>query len=430
MPTANLHSNETHSHIHCDHWPLQKHVFTCTLPSFSLQNHTLTYPLLSCSLLKHTFTCHSILYSTETHDHMHNKYCTPQNHTFTCSLLSYTLEKHTFIWPLLSLHSTETHIHLLTTILHSTNTHFHATWFPALYRNTHSRSQSHPALYRNAYSYAHCILHTTVTFTHISSATLPSTETHLHMPTANLHSIEIVMCPLLSWTLQIYLFSFPLYSTETHIHMPAVIRALNINTYSDAHCYQCTHTVIHIHRPTAYFTDTHNPISLLSWIVQTYIPIPLLFPTLQKHTFTCPLPFCILQKHTFTYPLHIALHRNTHSHAATFNALKMNTLPCLLPSLYSTVAHIHRPIAVFHSTGTHILMPTALLHYIETAFTFPLPTAFHTEFTCPLYKALYRNIHSNAHYYQYITINKYSQPHNCPEFYKKHINIHTAYCTL
>ena len=96
----------------------------------------------------------------------------------------------------------------------------------------------------------------------------------------------------------------------------------------------------------------------------------------------------------------------------------MNTLPCLLPSLYSTVAHIHRPIAVFHSTGTHILMPTALLHYIEIAFTFPLPTAFHTEFTCPLYKALYRNIHSNAHYY-HCTINKYSQPHSCPEFYKK-----------
>lgn len=177
------------------------------------------------------------------------------------------------------------------------------------------------------------------------------------------------------------------------------------NTHSQAHC-------------ILNFTDTHNPISLLSWIVQTYIPIPLLFPTLQKHTFTCPLPFCILQKHTFTYPLHIALHRNTHSHAATFNALKMNTLPCLLPSLYSTVAHIHRPIAVFHSTGTHILMPTALLHYIETAFTFPLPTAFHTEFTCPLYKALYRNIHSNAHYY-HCTINKYSQPHRCPEFYKK-----------
>ena len=328
MPTANLHSNETHSHIHCDHWPLQKHVFTCTLPSFSLQNHTLTYPLLSCSLLKHTFTCHSILYSTETHDHMHNKYCTPQNHTFTWSLLSYTLEKHTFIWPLLSLHSTETHIHLLTTILHSTNTHFHATWFPALYRKTHSRSQSHPALYRNAYSYAHCILHTTVTFTHhISSATLPSTETHLHMPTANLHSIEIVMCPLLSWTLQIYLFSFPLYSTETHIHMPAVIRALNINTYSDAHCYQCTHTVIHIHRPTAYLT-------LQIHTIQFHC-----FPELYRHTF----PFHCCSPH----------YRNTHSHVHCHFAFYRNTHSHTHCILHYIETHIHMLLLSMPLKWTH-----------------------------------------------------------------------------
>ena len=87
------------------------------------------------------FTCHCLLHcietnihmsieytfphSTETHDHMLNKYCPLQKHKFLCQLLSWTQQKHTFTYPLPSLHSTVTSNHMPTSVLFSKEKHIH-----------------------------------------------------------------------------------------------------------------------------------------------------------------------------------------------------------------------------------------------------------------------------------------------------------------
>ena len=146
--------------------------------------------------------------------------------------------------------------------------------------------------------------------------------------------------------------------------MPAVIRALNINTYSDAHCYQCTHTVIHIHRPTAYLT-------LQIHTIQFHC-----FPELYRHTF----PFHCCSPH----------YRNTHSHVHCHQCTLQKQLFIRVCRLHCTEKHIEMPIAVLtlqkniftyqknsytlekhtltfalpslYARETHIYMPTVLWH--------------------------------------------------------------------
>ena len=187
-------------------------------------------------------------------------YPTLNKYTFPCHLISCTLQKHTFTFPKPSC-SLQKCIFICP--LHTLH-----------YSDIYTHFQCHTALHRNTPSYAHCQL---------------TLHRNSHVPTVILN-------------LQIYLFSFPLFSTETHIQMPAVIRALNINTYSDAHCYQCTHTVIHIHRPTAYLT-------LQIHTIQFHC-----FPELYRHTF----PFhCCSPHYRNTHShvhCHFAFYRNTHSH--------------------------------------------------------------------------------------------------------------------
>lgn len=93
MPTAitalyrNTHSHpykcpsfytKTHSHAHCHHCTLQKHIFTCPLISFTLQKYTFSCSLLSCTLQKHTFICplHTSQYShIYSHAQWHTALC-------------------------------------------------------------------------------------------------------------------------------------------------------------------------------------------------------------------------------------------------------------------------------------------------------------------------------------------------------------------
>ena len=150
MPISTLHSRNAHFHHLCYTTLYRKTYFQAhSFPSFYRNTHFHAH-FLQCTQGKQMFIhllpslnstetnismTTDIQHSTETHDHMHNKYCTPQNHTFTCSLLSYTLEKHTFIWPLLSLHSTETHIDMTTAKLHSTHKTSYAYFYPAFQKN-------------------------------------------------------------------------------------------------------------------------------------------------------------------------------------------------------------------------------------------------------------------------------------------------------
>ena len=94
MPTAILHSTETHnhrpnySHAHCNHYTPQKHIFTCTLPSCTIQKHNShahCYPDLYRNIHSHAYCKEHCI---ETHIHMFTAYCTLQKHTFTCPLPS------------------------------------------------------------------------------------------------------------------------------------------------------------------------------------------------------------------------------------------------------------------------------------------------------------------------------------------------------
>ena len=115
-----------------------------------------------------------------------------------------------------------------------------------------------------------------------------------------------------------------------------------------------------------------------------------------------PTIYCTLYKHTFKCPQHTALHRNSSSHTDFYPAKqKKYTFTCPLPSLHSTETHIHRLTAILYNTETHIPMPTAILHSEEThKHMNPTYCSLHKHtFTCSLHTALYRNIHSHAHWY-------------------------------
>ena len=137
-------------------------------------------------------------HSTETHDHMLNKYCPLQKHKFLCQLLSWTQQKHTFTYPLPSLHSTVTSNHMPSSVLFSKE---------------------------KTYSHYHWILHSTVTHIHIPIAILHSTGTHISMSTAVLHF------------------------TETNSHIPIAITAFYVNKLSHFPCYPALYknTLSHAH---------------------------------------------------------------------------------------------------------------------------------------------------------------------------------------
>ena len=89
----------------------------------------------------------------------------------------YTVWKHIFTCQVPTLHSTETHIHMLIALHQSTETHIQMPIaITALYSNTHSHAHLCPCLYRKPHSHSKCILH--------------STETHIHMHTVLLHCKE------------------------------------------------------------------------------------------------------------------------------------------------------------------------------------------------------------------------------------------------
>ena len=79
---------KTYSHAHCNHYTPQKHIFTCTLPSCTIQKHNShahCYPDLYRNIHSHAYCKEHCI---ETHIHMSTAYCTLQKHTFTCPLPS------------------------------------------------------------------------------------------------------------------------------------------------------------------------------------------------------------------------------------------------------------------------------------------------------------------------------------------------------
>ena len=188
MCTAALHSIEIHIHISPAY---------CTLYNHSSHAHYLVHSIETCIQIPTAIT------ALQRNTDSHTQSC-PAFYTKTHSQ-SYCL-----------LHTTETCIHIASSFLHSTQKHIPMTSaITALYRKTYSHghcdlsvyritvSPAHwsSVLYRNIHSYACCMVHSTVTYTHMPSEDLPSTETPIQMTIANLTSTETLKWPLLYWTL-------------------------------------------------------------------------------------------------------------------------------------------------------------------------------------------------------------------------------------
>ena len=141
-----------------------------------------------------------------------------------------------------------------------------------------------------------------------------------------------------------------------------------------------------------------------------------------------PTIYCTLYKHTFKCPQHTALHRNSSSHTDFYPAeQKKYTFTCPLPSLHSTETHIHRLTAILYNTETHIPMPTAILHSEETHkhMNHTYCSLHKHTFTCSLHTALYRNIHSHAHWYLSLCRNTLSHAHCSHALYRStHSYVH------
>ena len=87
-PLPKVHSSETHTHRHNAYCTLQNHIFTCPLLSCTLMknnSHAHCYPDLYRNIHSHAYCKEHCI---ETHIHMFTAYCTLQKHTFTCPLPS------------------------------------------------------------------------------------------------------------------------------------------------------------------------------------------------------------------------------------------------------------------------------------------------------------------------------------------------------
>ena len=188
MRAANLHSTETHIHMTTDllnrnilipyatlHSKKNTNLHVHCYPALYRNTHSHRYCLLHST--KHTFSCpsHIALY-TNTHSHDYYIMNFTETHIFMPTIY-YTVWKHIFTCQVPTLHSTETHIHMLIALHQSTETHIQMPIaITALYSNTHSHAHLCPCLYRKPHSHSKCILH--------------STETHIHMDTVLLHCKE------------------------------------------------------------------------------------------------------------------------------------------------------------------------------------------------------------------------------------------------
>ena len=170
-----------------------------------------------------------------------------------------------------NLHSKVTNTHMPTVILHSTEIFI-------------SMSPAWCTLQRHTLT---CLLPRGTPHNHTFTGTL-CTETHIHMPTANVHFTDTHFhdhCIL--------------HSTETLIHMTGAINALKRITYSHAHCHQRTLQKYTFTGPldTSLYRCTHSNAHCC--------------PALYRHTFLFPLLSCTLQRYTFTLLLPTSLFTST-----------------------------------------------------------------------------------------------------------------------
>lgn len=251
MPTAVLHSTDTHSYSHC-------------CPALCRDTHSHSYCLLHSSQAQFTCRLCSAL-CRNIHSNANCHHLILKKHIFTCPQLSCTLHTKIFTCLLPSLQSTEAHNHMHTVIFQSTETHFPMSIAPlhstetficplhtSLFSPIYTYAWSYTAFYRNIHSYGHyqlalysclllcwiwqkhmftchCLLHCIETNIHMSiEYTFPhSTETHDHMLNkyCPLQKHKF-LCQMLSWTQQKHTFTYPLpslHSTVTSNHMPTSV---------------------------------------------------------------------------------------------------------------------------------------------------------------------------------------------------------------
>ena len=142
---------------------------------------------------------------------------------------------------------------------------------------------------------------------------LHSTVAHIHMP--------ISIDPIYRIT-HSYAYSYFTLYRNTRLTMTTAITALYRNTHYHAHCYPALYrnTLVHANNHLTLYTNTyshghsHNctlqkqtfTYRLLSYTLQTHIPMPTDVLHSTQNTFTCPaLSFILHQQHSH---IHCILH--------------------------------------------------------------------------------------------------------------------------
>lgn len=173
----------------------------------------------------------------------------------------------------------------------------------SLYKNTHCNVHCCPALYRNTHSHFSCLLHSIQS--QFACPLLSALYRNMHSNTHCHHC-----------TTKKYRFTYPKLSCILHKNTFTVILLIAHyrNMYSHCLFVPALYTKTHSHDFCHHCTLQKD---IFTW--------PLWSFSIQNYSVPCPLIFCTLQKHTFICLLHGSLYGHIYPHAQWRSAIYRNT---------------------------------------------------------------------------------------------------------